>query len=91
MPRKLRNPKLRTALTLDALSLHDILCFMAGWHPPTGEFERSRSRWETFEEFDNEYAAVREEFVAEEWAQTDDVPFAEQRRWAIGRHLGVTP
>jgi len=79
MPRKRRNPKLRTAPTLDALSLHDLLCFLAGWHPPVGEFERSRSRWETFDEFDNEYQAVREEFLAQEWAQAGEGHFAERR------------
>jgi len=75
------------ARSLDALSLHDLLSFVAGWHPPTSAFERSRSRWATWEEFDSEYAAVREEFLAQEWAQTDEVPFAEQRCRAIGRHL----
>ena len=79
MPRKLRKPKLRTLLTLDALSLHDLLCFLAGWHPPTGEFERSRSRWETFDEFDSEYKAIRLEFLAQEWARAGEMPFAEGR------------
>jgi hypothetical protein len=68
------------AKSLDVLSLHDLLCFMAGWHPPTNEFERSRSRWLTWTEYDIEYEAVRDELLAsDEWAQAGTIPFAEAR------------
>ena len=67
MPRKLRTAKRRAELTLDDLPLSAILDFLTGWQPPTSEFARSRSRWQTWEEFDAEYALIREELLASEW------------------------
>jgi len=83
MPRKLRTAKRRAELTLDDLPLSAILDFLTGWQPPTNDFERQRSRWQTWEEFDAEYLLIREELLGSEWAaparREGRAIFAEQR------------
>ena len=73
-------------VTLDALDVGDIMCFVAGWQPPSTDFDRKQSRWASWEEFDTEYESVRDDFLAEEWAEPGKVAFAEARYQA--RHQG---
>ena len=59
MPRKRQVAKLRArALTWRDVGLRK-QSFFVGWHPPTNEFDRSRSHWETWEEYLGEWSAVR--------------------------------
>lgn len=83
-----RSVRGRRVLTLDALNIPDILSFLSGWHPPETDFERGQSRWQTWEEFDEEYGLLRDEMLASEWAQSAQVRgrtiFAEER-WQAQR------
>jgi len=77
MPRKRRVPKRRRVrLTLRDVGIVAQLEFSVGWHPPTTDFERSRSTWMTFTEYLSDYAAVREEYLARR--KSSDTPFAER-------------
>jgi hypothetical protein len=80
MPRKLRNPKLRTALTLADIGLHDILFFIGPWSPPLTAPEKARSRWQSWPEYFAEYDAVKEELAASTLLQPGQAPFAERVR-----------
>ena len=73
----------RTVITLDSLNIEDWLCFEGGWHPPETDFERGRSRWQTWAEFDSEYESLRREILAPEntWFK-GKCEFAEARYWA---------
>ena len=92
MPRKLRQEKRRTRLTLDDLGFEELLCFLSGWHPPETEFGREQSRWETWAQFDGEYELLRDEVLAHEWAQKSlargKAIFAEER-FLAARHGGI--
>jgi len=93
MPRKKKLEKVRRKLTLDALPIPALLDFLVGWCPPRNEFERGRSRWQTWAEFDAEYLAVRDEFLQHEWVQNSIVRgqpvFAEERFLAKQRGEAV--
>ncbi|RIK36222.1 MAG: hypothetical protein DCC55_27990 [Chloroflexi bacterium] len=80
MPTKrTRRARGRRVLTLDALDLGDILDLMAGWRPPRSEFERSRSRWQTWKEYLGDWTAVRDQVPHDDmWWADGEPPFAEQ-------------
>ena len=87
-----RRTRGRATLTLDDLGLEDLLAWLAGWHPPISGFDRERSRWQTWEQFDTEYGLLRDEFLAHEWTQNSlsrgERVFAEER-YLAGRPLPV--
>ena len=70
-------------MTIDSLDFESLLSFLAGWEPPISDFEKSRSRWSTWEAYDTEYEALRVELLEHEWAlnaiERGEIPFAEQR------------
>ncbi|MCI0438705.1 MAG: hypothetical protein L0177_06185 [Chloroflexi bacterium] len=85
MPRKRIIAKGRLRLTLQDIGFANELSWCSGWHPPLGEFEASRSRWQGWAEFFEEYEQVRDEFLAEglglgsEWRRRGNEPFAEEQ------------
>jgi len=89
MPRKLRAGKQRTRITLDDLGFEDILGFLCAWHPPDTDLGREQDRWQTWEQFDEEYALLRGELLQHEWAQNSlkrgESVFAEERWQALQR------
>ena len=72
----------RSTLTLADLSFEEVLAFRVFWSPEQPAFERRCCRWETYEEFDGHYAALREQ-PAEDWFCAPD--FAEARFQALQR------
>lgn len=58
--------------------MEQLLCFMAGWHPPRNEFEKRYGDWDTWAEFMADWVAVREECLASEPFRRGDSNFAEQ-------------
>jgi hypothetical protein len=67
------------AQSFATFSIRDLVSFMAG--PPQTDFERSRSFWAIWEEFDETYRIVREEYLASasEFMAPGRTPFAEAR------------
>jgi hypothetical protein len=53
----------------DDLDLSEWLNFQGGWRVPETDFERSRSRWQTWQEFLQCWALVREDGLAA-WEET---------------------
>jgi len=58
----------RTVRLLD-LDFCDVLAFVSGWHPPVGEFQRSRARWQTWPEYFAEYELLRDQVLATSFAR----------------------
>ncbi len=66
MPRKRQAVKLRAArLRWQDVGLSEMLDFFHGWRPPVGEFDRSRSAWETWEEYLADWELVRPEALSD--------------------------
>jgi hypothetical protein len=62
MPRKRRVEKLRHRNpTWRDFGPREKLNFWTAWTPPTNEFDRSRSHWQTWEAYLSDWAAVRAE------------------------------
>jgi hypothetical protein len=52
-----------TVQTMDSFSLHDLLCFSAGWRPPQSDTARARGRWSNYEAYLEDYVSIRPEFL----------------------------
>jgi hypothetical protein len=66
MPRKRRVAKLvHRQRTWDDVDVGQMLDFWSGWHPPMLEFERGRGPWRTWEDYLNDWAAVRSDALPE--------------------------
>lgn len=61
-----------TRLSLADFTIADLLAFIAGWSVPETDFARNRSRWQTWEEYMSDYAAVRDELMASTWCRSAD-------------------
>ena len=84
MPRKLRNPKVRTALTLGCLTISEILAFTAAWSPPVTEDDRRLfPRWPDWEAYFRDYDLLRDELLASEFHQPAEPLFADEARRAL--------
>jgi hypothetical protein len=66
------------AVSMDSLTIPQLLCFMGGWQPPTNDFDRRYGGWDTWKEFMADWVAVREECLASEPFQRSGPNFAEQ-------------
>jgi hypothetical protein len=66
MPRKRRVAKLvHRQRTWDDVDVGQMLDFWGGWHPPEFEWEGRRGPWRTWEDYLNDWAAVRSDALPE--------------------------
>src|SRR5262245_28954614 len=78
MPTKrTRRSHVRRTLHVDSFGVRELIEFLGGWHVPQGEFERSRSHWQTWQAYMSDWIAIRDEALTVE-PFTGDVPFAER-------------
>ena len=73
-----RRVRRAAAITLDDLTIHDHLCLMSGWSPPKSEFDRGRSRWQTWAEFLHEFELLRTDLLKEFPRRSGEEYFAEK-------------
>ena len=57
--RRTRNRRIRT---VDSFPVHEWLMFLAGWQPPTTDFERERSPWDSWQAYLADWESVRDDY-----------------------------
>lgn len=75
--RKRRTRQRQGPVSLNSISLEQLLSFMAGWHPPKNEFDLRYGGWLTWAQFMADWLAIRDEFLAREDLNREPA-FAEQ-------------
>ena len=50
---------------LSAYNTWEVLAFACGWRPPSTERDRSQTSWQTWRDFLTDYAAIRDEVLAD--------------------------
>lgn len=81
MPRRLTGVGRRQPRTLSDFEIADQLCFIAAWSPPAERWEEIKSwmsisreefiaadqfRWRSWDQYLDDYLAVRDEFIAKD-------------------------
>jgi hypothetical protein len=75
-------------LTWSEVDIRMQLDFFVGWRPPTNDFDRSRSKWQIWEEFLNDWQLVRAEGLAQ-WQVSRAEQIAQLRRMVAQRGAAV--
>jgi hypothetical protein len=85
MPRKRRIAKLRAhELRWSDVGPSEMLAFFSGWRPPDNDFDRSRSPWQTWKEYLDDWAQVREDALPQ-WEELRAEQLAQARATVASR------